>query len=158
MHRGFGIFNANNLTNYWNVAVRMVFNLDMRTHKYLIEEISNQNHLQTSLFWRYFSFRKQLSESPKFVIRYLFRITENDNRTVKGQNMSYIQSKCGNIKIHHKKDIKRNCKFAEIPEEQLWRVPIFNEIVSSFSENNSHKINGFSDKELKDILKFICSS
>ena len=138
--------------------MRMVFNLDMRTHKYLIEEISNQNHLQTSLFSRYFSFRKQLAESPKFVIRYLFRITENDNRTVTGQNMSYIQSKCRNIKINHKNDIKRNCQYAEIPEEQLWRVSIVNEIVSSFSNNNSHKIDGFSEKELKDILKFICSS
>ena len=86
--------NADKLYKSWNVMVRNVLNLDRRTHKFLIEPLSDQLHLQTMLMSRLVNFHKGLIKSPKFTIRFLARLAENDHRTVFGNNLNWLLSKC----------------------------------------------------------------
>ena len=74
--------------------VRQVFKLDRRTHKALIEPLSDHHHLKTILYGRYLGFYKKLVKSPKFTIRFLAKLNENDMRTVSGRTLRYLVETC----------------------------------------------------------------
>ena len=50
----------------WNVCIRIIFNLDRRTHRYLIEPLSNSLHPQVMLASRFVKFLRTLRTSDKF--------------------------------------------------------------------------------------------
>ena len=52
--------------NPWNVMIRRALNIDYKTHRFLIELLSKQCHLKTSLLSRYVNFYKGLINCPKF--------------------------------------------------------------------------------------------
>ena len=85
---------AEKLYNSWNVTVRHILNLDRKTHRCLIEPLSNRLHLKTILLSRLVSFYKGLINSKKFVVRFLARLSEYDHRTVLGKTLDYLQEEC----------------------------------------------------------------
>ena len=64
------------------------------THRFLIEPLSACLHPKVMLLSRFVKFHQNLVESPKFSVRYLARITENDMTTVMGNNLYSILKKC----------------------------------------------------------------
>ena len=134
--------------------VRHILELDRRTHRYLIEEFSDQTHLMTMLYSRLESFRQSLRKSPKFVIRFLAAIQEGDLRTTLGRNVHTLR-----VQTHeepNKLSIKRNFKYSRIPEDQQWRTPIGQELMSVRSKRIQP--DEFTFEELNEMLKFICVS
>ena len=73
------------------MTIRRALNIDYKTHRFLIEPLSKQCHLKTSLLSRYVRFYKSLIDSLKFTVRYLARIFEQDQRTVIGRTLQYIR-------------------------------------------------------------------
>ena len=104
----------------WNVMTRMVFNINRRTHRYLIESLSNQTHLRTMLFSRLNSFHRSLTDSPKFVVRFLAKIFEDDLRTRFGRNINTIKSETNSNPT--KSSIRERMIYSHIPEEEEWRI------------------------------------
>ena len=62
----------------WNVAMRNVLNLDRKTHRYMIEPLSDCIHPKIMLLSRMVAFYKMQLDSPKFCIRYLIKLAEKD--------------------------------------------------------------------------------
>ena len=79
----------------YNVAIRMIMNLDRCTHRYLVEPLSNALHLKTLLTSRFITFHQSLITSPKLPVRFLARLYEHDLRTIHGKNLSEIAETCG---------------------------------------------------------------
>ena len=77
----------------WNILVRQTFHLIKKTHRYLIEAISNKTHLMTMLFTWLYKFNENLRKSPKFIIRYLSAFCQDDLRTCLGRNLLLINEK-----------------------------------------------------------------
>ena len=107
--------------NSWNVTIQKVLNVSFKTHRFLIEPLSKQCHLKTLLLSRYLKFYRSLIDSPKFTVRYLARIFENDQRTVLGTTLQYLSKQC-----HIKKDdlykinpqlVKSRLMFDPVPPE-----------------------------------------
>lgn len=61
----------NRLLKSWNVTIREVFRLDRRTHRCLIESLSNTRHLKTMILSRFVTFAQKLLKSKKFTVRFL---------------------------------------------------------------------------------------
>lgn len=59
------------LSKSWNIAMRKVFDLPMTTHRYLLEPISENDHLLKILIERFISFISQLEKSSKNVVKQL---------------------------------------------------------------------------------------
>ena len=51
---------ANMLYNTWSTSIRKIFDLDRRTHRYLIEPISGMEHLKCAIQKRFITFTKNL--------------------------------------------------------------------------------------------------
>ena len=86
----------------WNVAMRQIFNLDRKTHRYLIEPVLQCIHPKVMLLSRLVGFYKALIECPQFSIHYLCHITEKYYSTVFGRTLHKVLMGCGlNINLLH---------------------------------------------------------
>ena len=128
----------------------------MRTHKYLIEPISDTPHLKTMLMSRFKKFHESLIQSTKFQVRFLARLNECDKRTVLGQNLCRLAEECEvnqcDLTIHK---IKLN-PYITPKDENRWREDIARELSQVQQEHIS--VDGFSNSEIKEILDYLCIS
>ena len=109
------------------------------------------------LLSRYFGFYKELVKSPKFTVRYLARLNENDLRTVSGRTLHYLAESCGAEngtwdQISSGK-VKRSVKYAS--DGQDWRSIMGIELLNA--KQGMYEVCGFSNEELEDLLKFVCT-
>ena len=79
----------------WNVSMRHACNVPRTTHRYLIETISDCLPFQVMQASRLVRFMTALKGSNKMGIRLLTGISEQDRRTVLGNNLSYIAEESG---------------------------------------------------------------
>ena len=64
----------NQLSNSWNVNLRIICQLPLETHKYLVEQISPCTHFKHKIFTRYIPFVKSLVENKKPAVASLFNL------------------------------------------------------------------------------------
>ena len=139
----------------WNVAIRHCFGVSRKTHRYLIEEISQSYHPQVMMNSRLVSFHSSLISSNKFPVRFLARLTENDQRSVIGQNLAKIRKICRE-KSPSKYSVKKSMKYFPIPEDQKWRVSIIRELLDC--KDGSKEVLNFTSTEIGDMLEYACTS
>ena len=148
--------NVNRLFTSWNISIRILFDIPRNTHRYLIEPISDCSHVKTLLCSRLISFYESLCKSVKPCIRLMTNLCKNDVRTSIGKNLDNISYDC-NVTVDNltKNIVKNNLKYAEIPEDDQWRVPIVNELLNL--NHDQFHVEGFYDDEIKDIITFLCT-
>ena len=145
------------LEKTWNISIRKMFNLPLQTHRYLIEEISEMNHLKKILIQRFISFLRQIFKSNKNIPKQLLNCIMRDTRSISGHNLRRIFLLTGKWTISEltRQDID-NINYHKIDEKDKWRVKLIREI--SEYRNNQLQINGISNDECEEILHFACTS
>ena len=148
---------AKMLENTWNTSFRRMFDLPYQTHRYLVEPVSGQLHLKKLLIKRFLSFLKQIRKSSKILPAQLLNIIQFDTRSVTGRNINRILLLTRKSKLEDvtKEDIE-NIEYAEISDENIWRVNLIKEITNK--KFNQLEINGFSEDECEEILQYACVS
>ena len=100
--------------------------LDRKTHRCMIEPMSNSIHPKIMLISRMIGFYRMHLGSPKFCVRYLLKLAETDMRTTLGSTLSYVASSCGisNTEFHRLSPglVKRRMKYGEAQDEDNWQV------------------------------------
>ena len=76
---------SESLYNTWNVAIRKMFELPFRTHRYFIEAISERRHLKFSLLKREIKFANALRYNKKRTIKLVFSLLEEDTGSIIGK-------------------------------------------------------------------------
>ena len=134
-----------------------MFDLPYQTHRYLVEPVSGQLHLKKLLIKRFLSFLKQIRKSLKILPAQLLNIIQFDTRSVTGRNINRILLLTRKSKLEDvtKEDIE-NIEYAEISDENIWRVNLIKEITNK--KFNQLEINGFSEDECEEILQYACVS
>ena len=74
---------------YWNVSIRILFDIPRNTRRYLIEPISRCLHIKTLLASRFVAFSERIN-SIKSSIRLLENLFKNDQRSVLCKNLITI--------------------------------------------------------------------
>ena len=140
----------------WNVAIRICFNVERSTHRFLIEELTGSLHPKVMMCSRYAGFHQSLLTCDKFAVRYLARLHQEDQRTVFGRTLRQIAREC-TVDFPAKKNIvKKKMKYFAVPEEESWRPSLLSDLLKS--RNNISTLPGFSLDEVDEMLKFVCSS
>ena len=148
------------LYNTWNVTIRRVFNIDRRTHRYLIEPLSQHCHLKTMLMCRYIKFYKSLRNSEKLTVRFLARLFERDQRTVLGSTLCYLTKQCG-LKLSEldklsPMGVKNSLTFEKVPSGQEWVCDLASELLGA--QSSLLVIPGFDKGEIESLLHLACTS
>ena len=146
----------------WNVMIRTVFGLDRTTHRSLIEPFSECLHLKPVLLSRYLKFSKTLSQSHKFSIRYLAKVTRNDKSTSMCKTLLFIADHCNVFSEEvlglTPSDVKRNIKYRESHENDQWKIQIGKELIHSRKREGQFYIPGFESHEIKEMLDLISTT
>ena len=142
----------------WNVTIRTAYNLDKKTHRFLIEPISGL-HLKTILLARYVTFYQGLVSSPKFVVRFLARLVERDLRTLMGSTLDYLLKDCNlndDFGMLRKQLVKKNCHYVSPPVDCEWVALLTHELISL--RDCDLRVDGFSKQEIDEMLYHVCTS
>ena len=148
---------ANMLYNTWSTSIRKIFDLDRKTHRYLIEPISGMEHLKCAIQKRFITFTKKLEKSPKSVVRQVYQIVGKDCRSSTGENIRQIMLDCGSAPVTGpmREDITR-IGFEALPTGEEWRIGMINELIDT--RDGVTDINGWSTKEIEEMLVFLCTT
>ena len=153
------------LINSWSFAVREMWNLPFNAHRGFVEPLGGF-HAQVLIFSRYIGFLQSTRKSNKMVVKYLLEKVLLDLNTITGQNVRYILEKCDERDIMkiNPGQFKKNFKFSELPEDELWKVNIIKEItninqnVLVLNENvNDDEEVAFTREELEEIMNFVAT-
>ena len=144
----------------WNVAIRICFNVDRSTHRYLIEELSDSIHPKVMLCSRYVSFHQSLLRCEKFPVKYLARLQQADQRTLFGRTLCQISQECGNGQpmqnFPSKTAVKKTMKYFAVPEAEAWRPSLLSHLLSA--REDIATLPGFSLTEVEEMIQFVCIS
>ena len=141
----------------WNVAIRLIFEVSRCTHRYLIETVSNSLHPKTMLCSRYVGFYKSLIQSSKLSVRILAKLFQGDQRTVLGKTLFTLcrLSEAQNTDSLSCQVVKKNIKYFDVPEAEVWRLDMVTELLKLRKETLS--LPGFHLDEIQDILDSVCT-
>ena len=155
---------VSHMVNSWSVSVRQMWGLPRHAHRYLVRELGGQ-HAEEMLITRYVKFLQSIKKSPKLAVQFMLEKIRRNVNTVTGTNIRYIQDKVG----YHRGDVldmkpsllRKNVRFSQIKEEDLWRVTIIKEIVNINQNTLQLKDdNGafLTFEQLNDILEYVSTS
>ena len=141
----------------WNIAARITFKVPNRTHRYLIEEITDSLHPKVMLSSRFVKFSKTCLNSQKQGVRLLASLAHSDQRTSFGRNLYSIALAVNmDIKDLSSNKVKKLMKYRSVPETEQWRVSLLKELLGAkFGQNFDLPLN---QQELDNILDFACTS
>ena len=140
----------------WNVAVRMAFGVPPTTHRYLIEYLSGALHPKTMLSGRYSKFVDSLCMSSKVEVALLANMAVQDNRTVMGKTVSRLKQEL-NSDVLTSNLVKKNLKYFPVPQDEEWRLPFLDELLS-VETNDSSIDECFSSSDVKMMISSLCTS
>ena len=148
---------AVSLEKTFNKAVRLMWNIPLESHRYLIEPITSQVHLKFVLLKRFLNFRNQILKTSKPALKSLMSICEKDCRSVTGRNLRKTMLLCQGTSTHSLtiNDLEQ-LKYFPVPNSETWRIPVLKELLQSRLDYEA--IPGFSSQEITDMIHEICVS
>ena len=117
--------------NSWNVNLRVIFDLPMATHCWIVEHLSNGPHAKILMYSRFATFVESLSLCEKPQVKALLQIVKNDPRQTTGSNIRKILIDTG-IRVspgHKNKSQLKQLAAYEAPEEERWKIPLLGSLV-----------------------------
>ena len=141
----------------WNVTVRQVFNLNRKTHRYLIEPLSQCFHAKIMIYSRFVTFQKSLLNSSKLNVRFLAKLNVNDQRTLLGRTLQKMRNlaECG-IDELSASYVKRNIKYFETPMAETWRIRMLQELL--MTREGKMSIESLKPCEIDQLLNELCTT
>ena len=148
---------AEMLYSTWNVATRIMFGLDRKTHRYFIEPLGTRQHIKWALIQRFVNFTQNLTGSQKPQLNNLYQKIKNDCRSTTGRNIRRIENIFNGKRYKEigKHEIRKK-EYIPITEENKWRLPIVKELTDV--KFNQLFIEGFTRSQMKDMLIHICTT
>ena len=144
-----------------------MWNLPFNAHRGFVEPLGGF-HAQVLIFSRYIGFLQSTRKSNKMIVKYLLEKVFHDLNTITGQNVRYILEKCDERDIMkiNPGQFKKNFKFNELPEDELWKVDIIKEITNinqnilvlneNVRDNDDEEV-AFTREELEEIMNFVAT-
>ena len=96
-------------------------------------------------------------------VRFMAKMAASDQRTVLGKTLSYLLISCGLdplVREHSSLTpglIKKKLVYSVIPEDDEWRTGICCELLK-LQENKQVELHGFTQEEIKEMLRYVCVS
>ena len=141
----------------YNRSLKVMAELPLATHRYLLEPVSEQQHMSTTLIRNYLKFISSIKKSNKPVLRQLFEIAKADVRTITGSNLRNILLKTDLLNVDDlHPGITQQIKYKEINKLDLWRIPMIKELIDIKCGDNLPP-DGWTSDELQEILDFVCT-
>ena len=143
--------NFEKLEKTWNVSARLLLGLPRRTHKYLIEPLTETPHIVKSVYSRFLKFLNSIADGKKNSLKRVLETIKTDVRSTTGNNLRHLMLKTENF---CEKELQRHEEpYEAIPITETWRIQMIKELIDARSGDLSTILT---KKEIDDIAEFIC--
>ena len=139
--------------NSWSSSIRRMYRIDRKTHRYLIEPISNMLHIKTSLLSRFQKFANSIKSSKKKVVRSLYHTLSGDCRSRLGRNNRIVELELYNDNC----DKIKNLTFSPMPAAENWRLSVIEDLIHVRDKTKNYHLDWKRDA-IEDTLKYVCTS
>ena len=137
------------LEKTWNVSARVMLDLPRNTHRYFVEPLTKTHHVTKSIWNRFIRFISSVAKGKKRTLRRVLDAIKNDVRSTTGKNIRYLRLKSVNFSL---KDLNvYENPYKEVPENERWRLSMIEELINT-------KIDQFNEKEIDEIVEYVCGS
>ena len=141
----------------FNRSVKMMLDLPVATHRYLIEPLTGQMHVKKVLISRFLGFMEKIASSNKKAIKMLMETSKKDVRSITGKNFRNIMLLVGKTSVDEVEKIDaENIEYHPIKSEDLWKVDVIREILEV--KSRKLEIDDFNQDNLEEILTYLCTS
>ena len=142
--------------NSWSASIRIMLGIDRKAHRYLIEPLSEQRHIKTSLKKRFLKFTKAMSMSKKTTANYVYEFMKFDCRSITGSNHRQIMLECKKMHVDLVliKDVEK-LVFQQIQPLDTWRLEFLKELLDMRDRGNTIK---WKKKEVQEVIDYVCTS
>ena len=148
---------ANMVYNTWSVSVRNMLRIDRESHRYLIEPLSEMNHLKEKILKDFVSFTEKLSNSPKNVIKKVFNFVQSDCTSVTGSNNRNIRLNCASdYRCYASKSDIEKTDFFPVPSDSEWKIPLIKELIEM--RDDIKDTANWNKDEIIATLQYLCTS
>ena len=140
------------LWSMWHRLIKSLFGLPLPTHRYLLNEIIESEHIKKTIIKRFLKFTDTLSSSTNPNLTFLHRVQSRDWRSTYGRNYMGIcrEANVNDIRLVDLSAITVN----PVPQDEVWRINFLNDILD---ERDDECAALLSDEELAQVLHFVCT-
>ena len=144
------------MENRWNRSFNIMYKLPLATHGYFIEPISGKPHAKTLMMKNFVRFYELIMKSEKEALKKVFNQVKWNVLSYTGNNLRRIMKLMKKESISELKSssVKADFKYKPVPEQEMWRMSILEELLEV--RENQFEIRGFDQKEIEEILEFVC--
>ena len=145
------------LQNSWNRSIRLMLDVPLRTHRYLLEPVARIDHVTLQLAKLFLGFVNQIKKSHKPLMVQLLDKVKYDVRSTTGKNLRMLMllTKKTNVDQISKEDYKK-IDYHKINVDEQWRVYLIEEIIDYRYNQIDNK--GFEPEEVDEMLNIICTT
>ena len=136
---------------FWNRMIKNVFHLPYKSHRYLIEPISEIPHLKTMIVDRFIKFYDSIINCNKLITRNLAFIQAKDCRSDFGRNINNICRENNTLLFSNVR--KGDIKYFPISDNEKWRVSFLKELLHS-----NQLFIPLNDDEINFLIDFVACS
>jgi hypothetical protein len=141
----------------FNRSIKIMAGLPYSTHRYLIEPLAETKHMKIKLMRDYLGFIRRIRDSPKPVLRQLYRVASSDVRTVTGSNLRNILLLTDKMQVDDlEPSLVENIMYHKIEDKDMWRVGLVKELLD-LKHGEVLLPEGWSTEELDMILDYVCT-
>ena len=133
-----------------------MFQLDCKSHRYLIEPISGMPHIRQALMKRFLGFTDKLSASRKGVLKRAYKMFKADSRSTTGSNLRNIMLECNAVPSTPLCMEVEKLQFKPVPPGDKWRIDFISDLISIRDSRDTDV--GIDRDELNIILKHLCTT
>ena len=111
------------LENSWNRSARLMCDLPLTTHRYLLEPVTEVNHVRLLLVKQFIGFLNQIEKSPKRLPLELLQLVRYDAQSTTGYTLRRLMllMKKRNVDLISASDYKL-LEYHKISNEDIWKV------------------------------------
>ena len=135
----------------WHRMIKSLFNLPLPTHRYLINDLVDGDHLQKIIMKRFISFSDKIACSKNPHLQLLHEVQGRDLRSTYGRNRANI---CRQAAVMDFQQINiHNILVNPVPAGEEWRVGLLKDLLH---ERDNSFYNYLSEEEVSLLLQTVC--
>ena len=148
---------VDSLLNTYNKSIRLMWNIPLQSHRYLLEIISGKAHLKFELMRRFLNFESQIFKTSKTVVQALYTICKTDCGSTTGRNFRKIMLSCDKNSVFSLSSSDIDClQYFPVPEHEKWKIPVLEELLET--RKDFTELQGFSSEDITSMIDYLCVS
>ena len=140
------------LWSTWHRTIKATFNLPIATHRYLLNDIVNVDHVKKRIIKRFVRFSMMVAASNDPNIKLLHQCQKSDWRSVYGRNTMNICREAG-VNCMAEVDVD-SIEVNPLPIGEEWRVGLLGDLLRE-RENSSGFLN---QDQLSIVMDLVCTN